>query len=99
MNTPSLTRVKIFKFMLSRIDELLSFDDITKGSHSNHKKVFDELLGLVKLRMISAKVNGYKLTFANAEFIVKNHTELAIICDFSKAIKSKMKEIEKQIKK
>ncbi|MCV0393647.1 MAG: hypothetical protein K5790_10235 [Nitrosopumilus sp.] len=96
MKTPSLTRVKILKFMLSRIDEPLSSQEIQDGSHSNYKNTMNEIRNLVKDKMITGTKIGWKLTFKNADFIATKHTELAVICDFSKVIKKKMKQIEKQ---
>lgn len=95
MKTPPLTRVKILKFMLSRIEEPLSHDDVMEGSHSNFKNTVNELNKLVEEKMVTKSKLGYKLTFKNAEFIATKHTELAVICDFSKVIQKKLKQIEK----
>ncbi len=97
MNTPTLIRVKILKFMLSRIDEPLTLTDIVEGSNSTGKKVFSELTDMLELKMITSKINGFKLSFTNAQFIAKNFTELAIVCNFSEIIKKKMKEYENQV--
>lgn len=97
MNMPDMIRVKILKFMLSRIDEPLTLTDIVNGSNSTGRRVFVELTNMLDLKMITSKMNGFKLSFTNAQYIVKNYTELAVVCNFSEIIKKKMKEYENQI--
>ena len=95
MKTPSLTRVKILKFMLSRIDEPVTLTEIEEGSHSNFTNTRRELVKLRNEKMITPVGKNYKFTFYNAEFITKKHTELALICDFKRIIKKVSKKLDK----
>lgn len=82
--------------MLSRINEPLTDDEIQIGSHGNYPNTFRELTKLRKEKMITSIGKKYKLSFFDAEFIAKVHTDLAIVCDFSKIIKKVMKQIDKR---
>lgn len=93
MTTPSLKRVKILKFMLSRIGEPLTLDEISDGSNTTLKNVISETNNLKEDRMITQTSNGFKLSFANAQFIVSNHTDLAVVCDFEKILKKRINDV------
>jgi predicted transcriptional regulator len=96
MKTPSLTRVKILKFMLSRIDQSLSSQEVQDGSHSNYKNTMNEIRNLVNDSMITKTKIGYKLSLDNYDFIITKYTELAVVCNFKNAMKEKMKQTEIQ---
>lgn len=97
MKTPPLTRVKITKFMLSRIDEPLTLDDIIIGSYTSFVNTIKQLEKMTREKMITKTKYGYKMTFRNAKFIIDNMTELALICEFEKIIKSKLKRHATQV--
>lgn len=82
--------------MLTRINEPLTEDEIEKGSHSNFTNTMKELNKLRNEKMITLVGKSYKLSYYDAEFIAKVHTELAIVCDFSKIIKKVMKQLAKR---
>lgn len=96
MNPPSLSRVKILKFMLSRINEPLTFNEIEQGSHTNFPCTMKELGKLRQEKMITMIGKSYKLSYYDAEFIAKVHTDLAIVCDFSKVIRKAIKQLDKR---
>lgn len=96
-NPPSLTRIRILKFMLSRINEPLSYDEIQEATKANFTNTRREIAKLRNDKFITpVKGEKFKMTFDNVEYITNVDTKLAVVCDFSKLIKKKLKEYDKR---